>query len=262
MPEFDREHFQALLHARWCGRNLEYHPTVGSTMDRARELANEGCPEGAVVLADEQTAGRGRKGRAWVSPPGANLYFTVVLHPDARLLPRLALAVPLAVRWGCWTVCQVRARIKWPNDVVVGTHKLAGVLIDAELSGETPRFALAGVGLNVNFDPANQPEVASVATSLLAETGRLQSREAVLAAVLEALERRVELERQGHSIVDEYRDSLAMLGEWVELRSGDTVIHGKAVDIAPDGALVLRHEDGREVAYPAGELSLRPFPRP
>lgn len=238
------------------GWRLDYRLSVSSTMDLARAAAAAGVQEGLVVLAEEQIAGRGRLGRAWRSMPGANLAFTVVLRPDLVLLRRLAMVGPLAVVYGA-AAAGVEAWIKWPNDVQIAGRKCAGVLIDTEMDGVRPLFALMGIGLNVNHDPSAAPELADIATSLAAHTGRHIDREAVLLTVLDAVSGLCAAVRRGEDVRAPWRERLVTLGQRISVRGGPTVEHGVAEDVDEDGSLLLRRDDGTVVALTAGEVTLR-----
>jgi BirA family biotin operon repressor/biotin-[acetyl-CoA-carboxylase] ligase len=259
MPEleaaFSVERVQALLRTAWLGRGFVYEPVVGSTMDLARRLASDGATRGTVIAADEQTAGRGRLGRRWLAPPGVNLAFSIVLYPSLAQLRRLATIAPLAVADGVRQACGLVCSIKWPNDVQIGGRKLAGVLLESELSGETPRFALIGIGLNVNFDVAAEPEIAGLATSLLCETGRKWEREAVLAACLNAFEQLHD--GPAEAAFERWRGSLNTLGQRVRVSFQGRTEEGIAEDVDADGSLILRRADGTRLVLPAGEVSLR-----
>lgn len=253
-PLLDVARVAAGLPAGW---RLDHRPSVSSTMDVARAAAVAGAAEGLTVVAEEQTAGRGRLGRAWRSTPGANLAFTVVLRPDLALVRRLAMAVPLAVAEGIAAATGIDAGIKWPNDVQIVSRKCAGVLIDVEMEGATPLFALAGIGLNVNHDPSADPELASIATSLSARAGRPLDRETVLLAVLNALHGACAAVRRGEDVRERWRARLVTLGQQIGVRSGNTVEYGIAEDVDDDGGLLLRRDDGALLAFAAGEVTLR-----
>jgi BirA family biotin operon repressor/biotin-[acetyl-CoA-carboxylase] ligase len=247
--------FQEQLHTRWLGRPLIYEPVVGSTMDVARTLARDGAAHGAVVLAEEQQAGRGRLGRRWLSPAGVNLYLSILLRPDLQELRALAMVAPLAIAEGIGAAAGVECAIKWPNDVQVGGRKLAGVLLESELSGGRPLFAIAGLGINVNYDVTAEPEIAALATSLLCATGVPHDREAVLAACLGAFERAYEEPPQ--AVHAHWRARLNTLGQRVRVTYGGQLVEGLAEDVASDGSLLLRRDDSRIVTLPAGEVTLR-----
>ena len=223
-------------------------------MDVAREEAVAGAPHGAVVFAEEQTAGRGRFGRRWVSPAGKNLYLTLVLRPDAGRLRRLSMVAPLALCRAIESVTSLRPAIKWPNDVLVGERKLAGVLIEGESSGADLLFALVGIGLNVN-DPIDDPDIAGIATSLSRETGIETPREPVLAALLNELEGAYSA--PSADLYGEWRSRIAILGQPVRLTFRDEVYEGTAEDVDDEGSLILRLTDGTQKTFEAGEVTLR-----
>jgi len=253
-PLLNVDRVRAALPPGW---RLEYHRVVTSTMDVAREAALAGATEGHVVLAEEQSAGRGRQGRAWRSVPGANLSFTVVLRPDLTTAARLAMLVPLAVAEGVERATGLQPAIKWPNDLQLGGRKVCGVLIDLETVGDALAFALVGIGLNVNHDPSDQPELREIATSLSAVAGHPLDREAVLIATLDRLHALLDEARAGVDIRSRWRSRLAMLGKEVTIRGGETVEYGIAEDVDDDGSLILRRPDGTRAVFAAGEVSLR-----
>ncbi|MGZ6298931.1 MAG: biotin--[acetyl-CoA-carboxylase] ligase, partial [Candidatus Limnocylindria bacterium] len=177
---------------RMIGRAVEFHPEIDSTNDRARAALADGG-EGLAVVADLQTAGRGRRGRAWISPAGANLLFSVAWRPD--LAPRLAgllgVAAALAVRDACATFLpNAGLTIRWPNDVVdPGGRKVAGLLVETALEGSELSEAVVGIGINVNWAPSDMPaEIREGATSLQALGNQPIDRVRLLGRVLDALD--------------------------------------------------------------------------
>jgi BirA family biotin operon repressor/biotin-[acetyl-CoA-carboxylase] ligase len=252
---FDPARFQQVLTTRLIGRFLIHRPVVETTMELARREAAEGAPHGTLVLAEEQTAGRGRRGRSFHSPPGENLYFTLVLRLPTALHRRLPVAVPVAV---CEAVRAegLDARIKWPNDVWVGERKLAGMLIDAESDGQG-FLAYPGIGINVNGDPTLIPELRELATSVRRELGHEVGREALLARVCNGLE--ALLEGASDDALRRYRDLSMVLGREVTVHpTGGEPYEGLAVDLTADGSLRVRPPDGAEVTVTAADVSLRP----
>ncbi len=239
------------------GSRLLYYLSATSTMDVAREAAASGYPEGAVALAEEQTAGRGRFQRQWVSPAGVNLYFSVLLYPDFHALQRLTMATSLGVARGITRACGLPVAIKWPNDVRRGGKKLCGILLESALEGERVRYAIVGVGVNVNLDPSPYPEIAATATSVMQECGRPVSREQVLASVLLEMDGVYAALRGGADLRPEWRALLETLGKRVEVRWGDDREAGLAEDVTEDGSLVLRRRDGSRITLPVGEVTLQ-----
>jgi BirA family biotin operon repressor/biotin-[acetyl-CoA-carboxylase] ligase len=241
------------LQTRFVGRNLAYFTRTTSTMDVARAEASA-APDGTAVLAEEQTAGRGRLGRVWVAPPGVNIYVTLVMRPPARKLRSLSIVSPLAVADALESSVGLASTLKWPNDVLVHGRKIAGILI--ELTGGDSRSALVGIGLNVNLDVEAVPDIAGIATSVRRETGREASREDLFAALLNAFEARYEQALSGDAAFDDWRSRLETLGKRVSATLPDRVEEGLAEDVDADGSLLIRRRDGSLVAVDAGDVTL------
>lgn len=252
---FDLTRFNSLLQTRTFGRNLIFEPSVGSTMDVARAAAAHGAAEGTLALADEQTAGRGRLGRSWVTPPALNLASTLVLRPQAALR-QIAMITPLAIAYAIGDITGIRADIKWPNDVQVRGKKLAGILIETDLDGAPP-LVLAGAGINVNFDPRDHDELRDIATSVRAETGTDGDREAILAAYLLHFEQLYARASTGDSLRDQWRQRLVTLGQSVMATWPGGTAGGFAEDVDGDGSLIIRRDDGTRVTVEAGDVTLR-----
>lgn len=244
------------LKTRYVGRNLLYVTRTTSTQDVARAEAERDAPEGTAALSEEQTGGRGRLGRSWTSPAGKNLYVTLVMRPPARRLRALSLVAPLAMAEALEGAAGLSCRIKWPNDVLVGGRKIAGVLIETDLAGEAVKYALVGMGVNVNFDPAAVPEIADIATSVRRELGRDGSREEVLAALLNAFEARYTEALEGDAAFRVWRSRLETLGRRVRATVGERVEEGVAEDVDAEGSLLIRRDDGSLATIEAGDVSL------
>lgn len=240
------------------GQEIHYLRSLPSTMDVARDLAAQGGRHGLAVLAEEQTAGRGRLGRAWVAPPDVNIYLSLLLRPDPLRMRQLGMIAPLSVADAARTVAGVEVDFKWPNDVLVSTRKLCGVLIEAAYAGERPLHAIVGIGLNVNLDVGRVPEVREIATSLSREAGRRVSREHVLAELLAAFSRWFNLSgSHAEAVRLAWRGRLQTLGQTVDVTFGGRIEHGLAEDVDGSGSLIIRRDDGSRVALPAGEVTLR-----
>src|SRR4051794_8485060 len=220
------------------GEPREHHETIGSTNDRARELAEQGAAHGALVTADEQTAGRGRQGRSWATPPGTAIAASLVLTEFDDLLPlRAGLAVA--------DVAGDRALVKWPNDVWVDGRKVAGILSE---SRSDAGWAVLGIGVNVAVDvDALPPDAAAVAGSL----GRAPDAvEPTLRELLAALERRLGEARE--TALEALRERDALLGQRVRWQDGE----GTGAGIDERGALIVTLQDGSPIALSAGEVTL------
>jgi BirA family biotin operon repressor/biotin-[acetyl-CoA-carboxylase] ligase len=265
MGAFDVTRFHSLLRTKSFGRNLLFEPVVGSTMDVARDAALHREPEGTLAVADEQTAGRGRLGRAWITPPGVLLASTLVLRPPPSVVRDVAMIAPLAVVHGIEDVCGLRAGIKWPNDVVVSRRssagaaplKLAGILIETDLTDVEHPLALVGAGINVNFDPREIEELREIATSLLVELGREVERESLLASYLLRFEEIYEAAKAGEPPLGRWKERLVTLGQRVHASWPGGAADGVAEDVDDDGALLVRTEGGDIVRVEAGDVTLR-----
>ena len=249
----------AALRTREIGRSLRCLRVTDSTMLDARRLAEQGCPHGTVVAADEQTAGRGTKGRSWVSPPGQSIHATLVVRPSAEQMKRLSIVAPVAVAQAVEETTNLSPRIKWPNDVEFDRRKFGGILIEGEWRADGPAWALVGIGVNVNFDPA--PHAAQIdrpATSLMLELGRELPREPVLAALLNAFEAAYD-DAGSEAVFEAWRSRLDTLGRSVRIvaPNGGLIVAGTAENASFDGALIVRDADGQAHMITAGEVSLR-----
>jgi len=255
--QFDPAAFEAALTSATVGRRLVYRQTVDSTMVLARAEAGEGAAHGTLVLAEEQTAGRGRRGRGFHSPPAENLYFTLILRLPADVHRRLPSVIPLAV---CAAVRAegADARIKWPNDIWCGERKLSGMLIDAELTADGA-IAYPGVGINVNGDPTTIPELRDIATSLRRELGHPVPRERLLARVCNEIEATLSLPPV--QLANAYRGLSMVLGRRVTVQPANgEPFEGLAEAIEDDGSLVVVRANGRRESVNAADVSVRPAP--
>lgn len=252
---FSAARLQSLLQTESLGRFVLHQASVPSTMDVAREEAESGAPHGLIVVADEQTAGRGRRGRAWISPPGG-LYVTIVLRPEPDAVRRLAMVAPLAVCEAIDAVAGVRSAVKWPNDVLIEKRKVAGFLIDSRTRGSNVEYALVGIGVNLSLDPAQHAEVRDIATSLALESERKVSREKLLAAVLNRFEKLLAASRVDGNVYEAWRARLETLGRQVRAQSANDVEEGTAEDVDTDGNLLLRRPDGSIAVISAADVTL------
>lgn len=254
-PPFDAPRFQSLLATAQVGRFLVYRLVIGSTMDIARREADEGAVHGTAVIAEEQTAGRGRRGRSFLSPAGANIYVTFVLRCPVEVHRTLPVRVPVAVLRAIRGV-EPAAAIKWPNDVWVDGLKVCGMLIDAELGPEGP-VAFPGIGINVNHDPSVVPELRGIATSLAAKRGRPVDREALFAALCNELEH--SLTAPLEELLDEYRRANLVLGRQVHVAPvGGEPFVATALDIDEAGSLLVERAGGQRDVVTAADVTVRP----
>ena len=237
------------------GHKICYLLETGSTMDDAREMARRGAPEGAVIIAEQQGRGRGRFNRTWVSPPGLNLYMTLLLRPAPTQLPFMNMAATLALRRTVSHATGLPTSVKWPNDVRVGGRKISGILVETEFERRMLGHALVGIGLNVNLDVSEYPDIAETATSLRTATGREYDRNDVLLSVLRNLQEWYGRVVKGESITKTWAESLETLGKHVQLRWRDSTIEGLAESVDDGGNLVVLQRDGSRVTAVAGEVT-------
>ncbi|MCY3923571.1 MAG: biotin--[acetyl-CoA-carboxylase] ligase [Chloroflexi bacterium] len=254
----DIDRVRSLLTTSQIGQQLHYLVQTTSTMDDARRLAEAGAPHGTVVVADEQTAGRGTKGRIWVSPPGQSIHTTLIVRPDIEQLKRLSIVSPVATTDAVRETTLLEPTIKWPNDIQMEHRKMGGILIEAEWRDGKPSYALIGIGLNVNFDPAPwATQIDRPATSLMIELDARQQREPVFAALLNAFEHRY-LQAGTSELHDLWVSRLNTLNQQVTvtLATGEAV-QGTAVAVDDAGALIVQTETGEQRTFIAGEVTLR-----
>lgn len=242
------------------GHPLVYLPVVGSTNDEARRLAESGWPEGTTVVADQQRAGRGRRGRAWASPAGG-LWFSVVLRPQLGTpqVGLVALGAGLAVVRALAPLCRVPLALKWPNDVMAADRKLCGVLAELEADHEQVRYVVVGVGINVQ-SPELEAQEGSLPPVGLSELGCSARRVEVLAAVLRELELVYQrLQQDGpKALVAEVEQWLAWKGRAIRIETGASPVEGLLEGLDDQsGALRVRTCDGRLLAVASGDVTLR-----
>ena len=243
---------------------------VGSTNADLLAAARAGAPEGRVLVADHQSAGRGRHGRTWSAPPGASLLVSVLLRPVVPLdrLHACAMAVAVAASEACSAVCDADVRLKWPNDLVVeapgGLRKLAGVLAEAHIQGRQLSAAVVGMGLNVNWPDPLPEELAGRATALNHLCGREVDRLELLVTWLRGLERWYGGIARGQAdgwarLRDAYRARCTTIGQAVRVELADGDLVGTAVDVSEEGHLVVEGEDGWVRPVAVGDVvHLRP----
>ena len=242
-------------------RILRFESLPSTNTELARQ-ASEGAGEGLSVLADEQTAGRGRLQRAWSSPKGAGLYFSILLRPAIApdYWPLITFMAALAVGDALSEACDVNTDIKWPNDLLSGERKICGILAE---SVETPTGRAVIVGIGINLTAGAYPaEIANMATSVAEASGRAPEREALLAALLRALSR-------WYSLVHEVDGPQKIVAAWtsrssyasgkaVQVANGDEVWQGITRGVESDGALRLETETDGVRLVRAGDVSVRP----
>ena len=237
-----------------------YHfESTASTNDAAKVLGAQGAVEGTLVVAETQTAGRGRLGRHWLSPPGLGIYASLLLRPPLppNELPQITLSTAVSVVRALTRAVGVTPGIKWPNDLMLKGKKLGGILTEMETESDQIRYLVVGLGLNVN-NPDFPPELAGQATSLLKAEGRRFSRLSILQAWLEEFEA-LYMRFLAHGfpeILEEWKQHSVTLGKYVAVRQGPRQVEGLAMEVSADGSLVLETARGEEVKVTSGEITL------
>ncbi len=254
MPDIDRLSFTRI-----------HLPSTTSTNDVARDLAARGAPGGTIVVADYQTAGRGRMGRRWLAPPGTSLLCSILFRSPLGLesLPNptdLTMLCALAAADAVEKAADLPVSLKWPNDLVVvrgaSWRKLGGLLAETGISGDRVEFVIVGVGINVNVPADALPDLAPDATSILAETGRETERDLLLDHFLNEVASRYERWRAGERPWAEWAARLATLGRPVRVVTAEGERRGVAEGVDEEGTLLLRTPDGTLHRIRVGDVFL------
>jgi len=249
------------LATRFIGQRVLYYPQVTSTMDVARQEAQQGAIEGTVIIAEEQTAGKGRMRRLWLTP-GGNIALSIILYPEVSQLPYLIMLASLAVVHSIEKITGLEPQIKWPNDVLIKGKKICGILIESDVRKQRVAYAVIGIGINVNLKLSDYPEITSIATSLADESGKGASRVDLIRHLLVETERLYLTLPAGEAVYQEWRDRLVTLGRRVKVSSGEDALEGVAESVATDGSLLLRHSNGSTTKIIAGDVSLHDCTHP
>jgi len=248
---------QSGLNTKIIGRKIIVLDTVTSTMDEAFQLGNGNCREGTVVCAEAQSKGRGRLGRVWASPKAKGLYFSFVLRPSLPLnqLAQLTLMSAVALAEAIEDISELKPSIKWPNDILLGSSKLAGILTELRAESDQVKFVVIGIGLNVN---ASLHQLTPGASSLKVAAGQSFNRTQVFQAILRSLEKWYLklLHHEFAEIMEEWKKRSATLNRRVRIADPGGIIEGEAVDLDEDGALLIRKDNGLVVKKTAGDVIL------
>jgi len=253
------QHIENALTGKTIGQRVIYYPCIDSTNRAARALALQEGTNGWIVLADEQSAGRGRLDRTWESQAGEDILASIIVYP--HLPPsdmfQLTMITSIAIVQAIERICAVSCGIKWPNDIFLNGKKLCGILSEGQV-GDQVQFMVIGLGLNVNSSMAGRKELSSTAISLRDATGRQHDRNALIIAIIENFNRLyASAGRDAERIKCLWEKHAMMLDHKVSIHSDDNVISGIACGIMPDGRLILRESSGREHLIVCGDLSLR-----
>jgi len=262
-PErIDSQTLVDMLKTNTVGRKLKVLETTVSTQEEARALAEAGAPEGTLVVAEEQTGGKGRMGRKWYSPKGKGIWMSLVLRPKQPLhyMPQLTLLSGVAVCRAVRKVTGVMAGLKWPNDLLVDGRKICGILLESAAEDEYVRYCIAGIGISANLDADDYPaELKPIATSLKIEAGKPIDRAQLIAAALEEFETLYGLyQQEGFAPIASLWEALSVtLGKRVTVGTPAGPVTGQAVKLDHSGALTIMTEDGREMPVFSGDVELR-----
>jgi BirA family biotin operon repressor/biotin-[acetyl-CoA-carboxylase] ligase len=253
--------YSRLGRTRVIGRDIRVFRETTSTNDVAALLARGGTDEGAVVFAESQSKGRGRLGRTWISPAGKGLWFTVLLRPDIapQGATQLTVAAATALARAIAQQTGLAPEIKWPNDILIGGKKVAGVLTEMSAELDHLKEVLLGIGVDVNLEAADFPAaLRKSATSLRLETGQKLNRSELAVAILRELDRDYDLVRQGRfeALAEQWQERCSTLGRQVAIRVGDRVIRGRAESLDDDGALLVRGPHGHLERVVGGDVTV------
>ena len=258
---YNKRELEQGLKTKTMGQSIYFYEETDTTNNRARELALEGAPEGTLVVAEKQTAGRGRRGKVWESPLGTGIWMSLVLRP--QIMPAeasvLTLLCGLATAEAIEAETGLSAGIKWPNDILINGKKAVGILTEMDCEMSQVHFVIPGIGINVNT-ASFPPEIADIATSLYLECGKTVSRRRLVHKVLERLEEHYEtFLRTGSftAMLEDYRKHCITLGKEVHVL-GREPFFAEALDITPEGELLVhRADNGKEGVVFSGEVSIR-----
>jgi biotin-[acetyl-CoA-carboxylase] ligase BirA-like protein len=248
------------LQTDFIGQEIHHFNAVTSTNDVAKKLAAKGAKEGAVVVSERQTLGRGRLGREWASPQGG-MWFSMVLRPKVapKNASKLTFVAAVAVARVIRRIFNLGAEIKWPNDILIGGKKVCGILTETSTKGNALDFVVVGIGVNANVSLDSFPEeLRDSVTSFKEELLEEINREEFLRALLEELERYYVMftRKKFVLILEEWRNLASFLGQYVEVLSFDEEIRGRAVDVDRDGALMIKLRDGTVKKVMSGDVTI------
>lgn len=246
---------------RWAGQEIYYYPDTDSTNIRAKELGEKGAPHGTLVVAGQQSKGRGRRGRGWESPPGCSIYMSILLRPEflPSKAPMLTLIMAYSVAKALRACTGMEVKIKWPNDIVLNGKKLVGILTEMSTEIDYINHVVIGVGVNVNMASFSE-EIAKTATSLRIETGENIKRGALIVEMMKHFEQNYEMYLKTEDlsgIREAYNGLLVNCGKEVRILGAREPYQAVALGINDSGELLVRKQDGSQEAVYAGEVSVR-----
>lgn len=256
-----RAEVESLLTTKWAGCGVIYLPETDSTNTRAKRLGDEGASHGTLVIAEQQTGGKGRRGRRWESPAGSSIYMSILLRPEIQpnQAPMLTLVMAQSVAEAIRGVTNQEALIKWPNDIVVNGKKVCGILTEMSTEIQWINHVVIGVGINVNIESFPE-ELEETATSLYLESGKRQRRAPLIAEVMKQFERYYNQFIQTGDLSgmqEEYNRLLVNRDREVRVLEPGHEYNGRAAGINETGELLIRTGDGQIRKVYAGEVSVR-----
>lgn len=246
---FNSVEISSALSTAFIGKNIFFYPSIDSTNRRAFELGRTGAPEGTAVIADEQTKGRGRLERTWESPPGLNLYLSLILRP--RILPydaqKLTLLMAVAAAEAVNAFLPGKAAVKWPNDILIDSKKAAGILMEMDSEPDSVNFIVAGIGVNINMTPDEMPQsIRRTATSIREKAGAPVSRADFTRALFSSVEKwyKIFMGEGFGPVLKRWRELFDREGKTVRVTSVNRTVEGICLGIDDSGALLLRLPSG------------------
>jgi BirA family biotin operon repressor/biotin-[acetyl-CoA-carboxylase] ligase len=245
----------------FIGRPLYYYPEIGSTNDEAFRLGGFGAPEGTAVIADSQTKGKGRLQRVWHSPPGSNIYTSILFRPtfSADQAPQISIVAGVAVAETINDYCPGNVELKWPNDVLLNKKKVCGILAQMKTSVRGIDFVVLGMGINVNIAYNQLPaDIRTIATSLAIETGREIDRLELIISLYENITKwyKTLTQRGFDDIKKKWTNFATMIGQNVQVMFCNEVVSGKALGLDDDGSLIILTVNNETVKVSAGDATI------
>jgi len=257
----NQESLKQSLAGKFIGHQLYYYEEISSTNDEAFRLGLAGAPEGTALIANSQSAGKGRMQRVWHSPAGSNIYTSIILRPqiEPARAPQISILAGVAVADVLESYCPDRIKLKWPNDVLIDGKKVCGVLSQIKTAVSEVDFIVLGMGINVNISYNQFPEeIRNLATSLAIETGREISRQELIISLYENITKWYkQLIQNGFGpIKEKWRSLTPMIGKPVQVMFGEEAVSGKAIGLDDDGSLILLAAGNKEIKVSAGEATI------
>lgn len=256
------EEIRENLNTKYIGREILFFDKIDSTNTKAKEFSNMGKNQGTIIIADEQTKGRGRLGKSWSSPKGEGIWMSIILKPEIEPKEATKLTqIAAAAVWEGLNKIGIETKIKWPNDIVLNGKKVCGIL--TEMSGEQNKlkYIIVGIGINVNTDSSKFPEeILNSATSLKVETGKRIKRETLIAMILNSFENLYEefIKKDSvETVMKICKEKSALIGKEVIVMMKDQQKEVKAIDINEDGELLVKDREGNITKIISGEVSVR-----